>query len=150
METRELQELLLSAMPLWHFCIAKPFKEKLDERVSIGMYYCLRHIGKYNGEITMSELARQVQCPKQQMTKTVNKLIECQMVERVSDPMDRRIIRLRLTEEGMQFIDHFLSEDAAYFLDMLNAMNTQDQQDFQQALETLCRILPSMLCQKTK
>lgn len=144
METRELQELLLATMPLWHIRINRPFKKQLDERVSLGMYYCIRQIQQHNGTVTMSELARSARCPKQQMTKTVGKLIECRFAERISDPADRRVIRLRLTEEGLKFSEQFLTEDAAYFRNMLDSLSPEDKEEFGRALRSIHRILMQM------
>ena len=108
MQNDELQALLLSVMPQWHYWIAKPFvKQVVTEEVSGGMFHCLQML-RANGEpMTMSEIARAVHCSKQQMTKTVGKLIDCGFAERVPDPADRRIIRLKLTSEGNAFIDRF-------------------------------------------
>lgn len=145
METRQLQELLLEAMPLWHFYIFKPFKRQLDQGVSLGMYHCIQHIRQHNGTVTMSRLARESRCPKQQMTKLISRLIECRFAERIPDPADRRIVRIRLTDEGLQYAEKFLSEDAAYFHKLLDGLTPEDKDALGGALETFNRILPSLL-----
>ncbi len=144
METRQLQELLLAAMPLWHHYIIKPFTRQLDQGVSVGMYYCIQQIRQSSEAVTMSRLARDAHCPKQQMTKVVNRLIEYGFAERISDPADRRIVRLRLTEEGAQYAEKFLSEDAAYFQKLLDGLTPEDKDALGGALGTLNRILLSL------
>ena len=52
------QEELLALMPVWNYRIAKPFKQMLDEGVSLEMYYCIQTLRWYGGTLTMSELAR--------------------------------------------------------------------------------------------
>ena len=140
MQTREMQELLLAIMPQWHCYIAKPFKRLLDEGVSPEMYTCIRIVQESGGNITMSELARWMHMPKQQMTKLVDRLIDRQFVERVSDPDDRRIIRLRLTDRAQDYIDHFLEQETAYYRDLFDSMPQTDRDDFHRALETMHRV----------
>ncbi len=137
MKTSELQELLLRTMPQWHYWIDKPFKTLLDDSVSLSMYYCIQ-ILKENGEsLTMTELARMTHSPKQQMTKTVDRLTECNFAERISDPNDRRIVRLKLTQEGRDYTEHFLSEKAGYYQNLFDEMPPEEREEFYQALHTL-------------
>ncbi len=141
METSEMQELLLATMPLWHCKIAKPFRKLLDEGISLEMYYCIQVLRHHQGGMTMTELAKSVHSPKQQMTKVVSKLIDMDLAQRVNDPKDRRLIRLELTEQGLQYMDHFLQKDAVYYRNMLDAMSAEDRKEFGEALTVLYRVL---------
>lgn len=140
MQDYALQELILATHPLWHYWMVKPFKQMLDEDVSIGMYYCIQTLAAHGDTMTMSELAKTVHCSKQQMTKTVNKLMECGLTARIQDPSDRRIVRLKLTEEGVQFITCFLDKVTDYYKPMLDLMNQEERTDFTEAIRTLHRI----------
>lgn len=132
-----MQELLLATMPQWHYWIDKPFKTLLDDHVSLSMYYCIQLLREHGDTMTMSELARSTHSPKQQVTKTVDRLTECGFAERVADPSDRRIVRLKLTQEGREYIDRFLSQDAAYYQSMFEEMPPDEQENFCQALKAL-------------
>ncbi len=140
MQDYTLQELILATHPLWHYWMVKPFKQLLDEDVSVGMYYCIQTLSANGDTMTMSELAKTVHCSKQQMTKTVNKLIECGLTERIQDPTDRRIVRLKLTEEGMQFMHYFLDKVSDYYKPMFDLMSQEEQSAFAESLLTLHRI----------
>ena len=137
MKTSELQELLLATMPQWHYWISKPFKSLLDDSISLSMYYCIQILKEHGESMTMTELARFTHSPKQQMTKTVDRLTECCFAERISDPSDRRIVRLKLTQKGKNYIEHFLSEKAFYYQSMFDEMTPEEREDFYQALQTL-------------
>ncbi len=144
MKTSEMQELLFATLPMWHYHIAKPFKKLLDEGMSLDMYYCLQILRRNNDMMTMSELARWMRIPKQQMTKVVNKLIECEFAERIYDSTDRRIIRLKITDKAIGYIDKFLSEDAAYFKNMFDSMTAEDRLKFGEALNSIHCIFEKM------
>ena len=113
MQPNEIQELLLDIIPAWHYWFARPFKRMLHEGVSLDMYYCLQTLRRHSGNMTMTELANFAGMPKQQMSKIVDKLVDGGFAERLSDPNDRRIIRLRPTERADEYVRQFLEQDAA-------------------------------------
>jgi DNA-binding MarR family transcriptional regulator len=53
---------------------------------------------------TMRELAQTVAMPPSSLTGLVDGLVERQNVERISDPEDRRVVRVRLTESGHVYV----------------------------------------------
>lgn len=68
---------LLQVMPDWHSRLVRPFKEKLNGEMSLETYYCLQTL-RMRGLATMTELAHELKVPKQQVTKLVDKLCECE------------------------------------------------------------------------
>ena len=147
MTTSQIQELLLATLPQWHYRLAKPFKQLLDEGMSLEMYYCIQTLRLNNNEISMTELANITKMPKQQMTKMVNRLIDCKFVERVPDPDDRRIIKLKITKEAIDYIDRFLDEDAVYYKTLFDSMEENDKENFAEALLTIHNIFNKMPCE---
>ena len=140
-EVRQMQESLLALLPVWNHRIEKPLKQTLEDGISLEMYYCLQTLRSFNGMLTMSELARWLKTPKQQMTKLINRLVEHELVERVYDPADRRIIKIRITEKALTYINSFLDHDAECFRSILEKMDDQDRREFKAATDTLLRIL---------
>lgn len=55
------------------------------------------------GEASVSEIAKHLSISKSNMTPIIDKLIQENLVERFTDPNDRRIIRVRVTEKGHNF-----------------------------------------------
>ncbi|HIQ58797.1 MAG TPA: winged helix DNA-binding protein [Candidatus Merdivicinus intestinavium] len=143
-EIRRMEEVLLGVLPWWNYRLAKPFKELLDEGVSLEMYYCIQILRCVGKPITMSELAQFARMPKQQMTKMVNRLVEPGFVERVYDPSDRRVIRIRLTEKASSYIDQFLDQNAGYFRKFLEQIEEGEREEFMKAVEILLRVLPKL------
>lgn len=136
-----LQENLLALLPMWNYNIAKPLKQFLDDGISLEMYYCIQAMRWYEKPIKMSELSELTKTPKKQMTKVADRLVEQQLVERVYDPLDRRIVRLQLTEQALSYIDHFLEQDGGYFKSILGQIEQEDLPRFQAAIKTLIEIL---------
>ncbi|MBQ7541018.1 MAG: MarR family transcriptional regulator [Clostridia bacterium] len=143
MQTDALQDLLFAVMPQWYCHIAKPFKQMMHSGVSLDMYYCIRILQQVD-TASMTELARRMRMPKQRMTKLADQLIEMRFVERVPDPDDRRIVRLRCTENAREYVDRFLSKDAAEYRALFDGMCEADRRDFGDALQTLQRIFAKL------
>lgn len=144
MEFRQIQEQLLSMLPLWNYRIAKPFKQLLDEGISLEMYYCIKTIQWYGEPLTMSKLARYTMSSKQQMTKVVNRLVEQELVERIYDPANRRIIKIKITEKALSYIEHFIEHNAECFRPFLEQMGREDLADFQKGIELVYRSLANL------
>lgn len=142
----EIQENLLSLMPVWNYQIAKPFKQLLDEGISLEMYYCIRTLQWNGGCATMTEIAKWAKMPKQQMTKLVNRLVQCGFVKRFDDPSDRRIVKIQLTDKATEFIDYFIEHDASCFRPLLEKMSSSDLQKFSDALKQLIQVFHNIPC----
>lgn len=140
MEFLEIQEKLLSLLPVWNYQIAKPFKQLLDEGVSLDMYYCIKTLEWCGGASSMTQLANLTKMPKQQMTKMADRLVEQGFVVRYDDPEDRRVVMIRLTERAKAFIEYFMEHDASCFRPLLEQMTAKDLEDFGNALDQLLAV----------
>lgn len=142
-DSKQIQELFLAIMPVWHYKLAKPFKQLLLDNVSLDMYYCIQILRQEDKEMTMTELSNAMHMQKQRMTKIVDGLIEHQLAERVSDPNDRRIVRIRLTENAFIYINKFLDEYAVYFREITEGISDEQKDEIGSALTVLLRALKS-------
>jgi DNA-binding MarR family transcriptional regulator len=83
---------------------------------------------KEHGACTMSALAGEMLMPKQQVTPIIDKLVKENFVQREYDPVDRRIIRIRLTSSGLDLLE----KDKLTKLDVLNSkLAYLDENDLQ-------------------
>lgn len=140
MQVNELQELLLDAIPGWHFWFVRPFKKLLDEGVSLDMYYCIQALRRHGEPLTMTELSRFARMPKQQVSKMVDRLVDTGFVERLSDPDDRRVIRLRTTAQAEEYIHRFFEKDAADYRTFFEMLTPEERECFCHALADMNRI----------
>ena len=146
MDISESQSLLMETLPQWNHYIARPFKRFLDEGMSPPMFHGMQRLRQSDRLMTMTELAKWLRMPKQQATKLVDRLIERSMVERVNDPNDRRLTRLRLTPAAIQYMDDFKRRQVEYYRELLLSMPEDDRQRFTEAIRTLHDIFGRMPC----
>lgn len=92
-----IAENLLSIHPLLFKSISKPLRNQTS--ITPGGMYILGTL-KRHGTLSMTDIGKYLSMPKPHVTVIVDKLIEEGYVERQSDPKDRRIVNILLTEKG--------------------------------------------------
>jgi len=86
-----------------HPLISKSLTRSIRAKTNLnpGTLYILGILSKH-GMLSMSEIGCKLSMPKPHVTAQVDKLIAEEMVERLFDPNDRRIINIKLTEKGKE------------------------------------------------
>lgn len=147
MKTQKVSEKfvqnLLLVLPGWHSKLVRPFKDMLSREMSLETYYCLQTL-KICETATMSELARQLKVPKQQVTKLVDKLNEHEFIERVWEEEDRRVIRIRLTLKAVSYMDEYYLKNKDFIKSLEDQLTEEELRQLNDAVETLGNILPKL------
>ena len=91
-------ENLISIHPL----LSKSFTKSIRTKTNLnpGSLYVLGVLRRHD-ILSMSEIGCKLSMPKPHVTNLVDKLIAEDMVERLLDPKDRRIVNIRITEKGI-------------------------------------------------
>lgn len=144
MNNSELQELVLKLLPVWQFRLAKPFKSLLHDGISPNVYNCMTVLKANAAPMSMGELSTAMHMTKQQMTKTVNRLIELGMVQRIGDEADRRIVRISLTENAHDYMSRFAELQTRYYSRLFSEMSEEDLTALGDALTTLDDVFEKM------
>jgi DNA-binding MarR family transcriptional regulator len=71
--------------------------------ISVSQCYTLEVLREY-GALSMQALADQLQLAVSTVTRIVDQLVDKRLVERQSDPRDRRICQVQLTAEGQRLL----------------------------------------------
>ena len=85
-----------------HPLVSKSLTRSIREKTNLyaGSLYILRLLSVHE-MLSMSEISCKLSMPKPHVTAQIDKLIAENMVERLFDPNDRRIINIKLTEKGI-------------------------------------------------
>ena len=137
-----VQNLLL-VMPDWHSKLVKPFRDTLDNEMSLETYYCLETLRK-SETVTMTELAQQLKVPKQQATKLVDKLYQYGFIERQYHENDRRMIWLRLTQKAVDYLDEYYLKNKDFLRSLEEKLSQEELRRLNEAVEILGEILPRL------
>ena len=94
----QIADNLISIHPLLFKSISKPLRNQSS--ITPGGMFVLGSL-KRHGTLSMSDIGKCLSMPKPHVTVIVDKLIEEGYVERRSDPKDRRVVNILLTEKGL-------------------------------------------------
>jgi DNA-binding MarR family transcriptional regulator len=92
-------ENLIYLHPLLSKSLTRSIKTKTN--LNPGSLYILGMLNKFE-ILSMSEIGCKLSMPKPHVTTQIDKLISEEMVERLFDPNDRRIVNIRMTEKGKE------------------------------------------------
>ncbi|OAS84887.1 MULTISPECIES: MarR family winged helix-turn-helix transcriptional regulator [Metabacillus] len=72
-----------------------------------------------NGDLTIGELSNKMYLACSTTTDLVDRMEKNQLVLRVKDPKDRRVVRIHLLQEGERIIEEVIAKRQHYLKDML-------------------------------
>jgi len=89
------------------------------------------------GELTMGELCQKMFLACSTATDLIDRMERNQLIERVRDTSDRRVIRLKVLSKGATVIEEVLEARRSYLGNILNELDVADKERLIQALEQL-------------
>ncbi len=81
----------------------------------------------HNGETKMTDLAGSVNVTTAAMTGIVDRLVRDGYLIRVSDPEDRRIIKVKLTSKGSSVVRNIIEKRKELTMKMFGAISQEDR-----------------------
>ena len=133
---------LLSIHPLLYKSISKPLRSKSS--ITLGGMFVMGRL-KRHGTLSMSEIGKYLSMPKPHITVIVDRLIEEGYVERQSDPNDRRIVNILLTEKGLVDFEGIKLAVSENLKIKLSSLNVEEQEILATATQQVKDILISIL-----
>ena len=95
--------------------------------ISMAQCHTLLEIEK-NGEITVSDLARNLSLDKSTVSRTVDGLVNIKMVNRVIPEENRRLAMINLTDSGKEVCSEINFSSDTYMHEMLNGFSEDEKQ----------------------
>jgi DNA-binding MarR family transcriptional regulator len=92
------------------------------------------------GPIRMSEIGRHMEISKPYMTALVNKLIRDGLVERSTEPGDRRVVNIRITVRGRAVLSEFKKKARETVIMRLSSLDSQDISSLHGSVKNIKRI----------
>ena len=90
---------------------------------------------------TMGELSADLNTPFSTATRIIDWLVQSNFVERFSDPEDRRIVRVRMKDTGLQFYQQFLVNNEQRIMHILRNFSADEKI---QLLQLMNKLLDSL------
>ena len=97
-----------------------------------------------NGSLTMSGLASKINTSNEQATRAVAQLVEKGFIERMHDSANRRIIRIKLTDEAKDFVEQIKREMHEDFLERFAVFSDDELTELVKATNIIAEKLTRM------
>ena len=94
-----------------------------------------------SGPQKMSTVARQICVAMSAATAIVDKMVRADMVVREADPLDRRVIRIALSDKGKQAMQECMHVQARCFEEILERLEPAKRTELLEAFEKIHRLL---------
>lgn len=103
---------------------------------------------RINGEDgkPMSHYSEKMMVPKPNLTVMADKLIEEGLIERGFDPNDRRVIILKITKKGEQYLSEHRKKAREFMMKKFDSFNDSDIKRLNEIIEEMKIILNKLKC----
>lgn len=112
---------------------------------TIGQCHAVMEIG-LAGQISLIDLANVLNLDKSTMSRTVNGLVENEWIERITDPENRRYVKLTLSQKGQLLHEQISSVLNAYFGNIMKDIPEDKREQVAESLELLIHALNKNNC----
>ena len=124
--------LTLAMMSYWGaLSVADPIRLRFWDSRGLTMSQLRLMAALYqNGSQTVGELAEELSVRPPTVTGLTDRLIKQDLIERLSDPADRRVVRVDLTNEGRRVLAEIEVVGRAYMTEVLKRMGDEKVDQF--------------------
>jgi DNA-binding MarR family transcriptional regulator len=106
--------------------VSKAFKHSVRKNTNLNpVSFFVLHLLGHHEILTMSEIGCKLQMPKPHVTAQIDKLIDDNMVERIYDSNDRRIIKVKLSEKGKEDLKKISHDVGVEIRQRIQSLDTQ-------------------------
>ncbi|MCT8975172.1 MarR family transcriptional regulator [Clostridium sp. CX1] len=103
---------------------------------TVAQCHAIVEIGRA-AEISLNELAELLSLDKSTMSRTINNLVQSDLVVRELHPEDRRYVTIKLTEEGLKVFKSIESSMEQYYKSIFSSIPEEKREQVLESLQLL-------------
>jgi DNA-binding MarR family transcriptional regulator len=92
-------------------------------------------------EPTISRISKTLSISLAMMTRIIDRLEEKKLVQRISDPKDRRVIRIHITKKGRKLAHELKELRKKEIVRLMSSFNRKDRKKFMNSMDTVLEVL---------
>ena len=113
--------------------------------VTTSQCHALVEIGR-SGTISLIDLAQQLNLDKSTLSRTINNLVESDLLIREQDPDNRRYIKIQLTKKGLQLYQNIEDSMDDYFQKIIEEIPAEKLPQVRESIDLLLESVGSVKC----
>jgi DNA-binding MarR family transcriptional regulator len=103
-----------------------------------------------NDNLTMTTISSRLQVSVPTASGLVDRLVRHSLVEREEDPHDRRVVRIRLTEQGQDVFNRLFRANTEIVNEIVSRLSVEDQNALQRGLLAMIRASRDCLAERER
>jgi DNA-binding MarR family transcriptional regulator len=136
----EIQSILELRDEITRHRVAWDLEPWLELDISTPQLKALLLVSEEKG-IRMRELAHKLGGSFSNATVLVDRLVERDLIERLAEPQDRRVVLVRSTEKGQHLIEQLVTSWQTLSIPLLETLTTEDLATVSSALRVLLKAI---------
>ncbi|MDX8046604.1 MarR family transcriptional regulator [Gracilibacillus sp. S3-1-1] len=104
--------------------------------ITTPQFIALQHLLE-RGDLTLGELSKHINLAFSTTTDLVDRMEKIEIVERVRDTKDRRVVRIHLLDKGRKIIHEVLEKRREYLGEVLTNVEVEDMEQLSRLLHLL-------------
>jgi DNA-binding MarR family transcriptional regulator len=137
----DFADRLLGLMPVIIRETAKQHEDEVYTGKITPVQYVIMSFLAHQGVLRMTDLAHSLGVTTAATTGTIDRLVRCKYVERLPEPHDRRIIKVRLTGSGEELVNKITRQRRAMIMSTFGKLSVRERRDYLKILERVRDIL---------
>ena len=109
-------------------------------KLTLPQFFILNFLGNY-GDSKMSDLAHFMSVSTAAMTGMVDRLVKYRYVIRESEPRDRRIVKIKLTQKGTELAKKANQQRRQMIMEVFGKVSETDRSDYLRVLMRIKEVL---------
>ena len=109
---------------------------QLNDHKMIKTFVWLKLIDEYK-QPSISNMGRKINVSKSQMTSRIDDLVKKGLIERINDEVDRRIIRIKLTSHGNDYLRNTQKTLEVDIRELIAPLNLEERKEFERSIQTI-------------
>jgi DNA-binding MarR family transcriptional regulator len=107
----------------------------LVRKITVPQASVIGLLGRAGRPLSITTLGRMLTQESQSATSLVDRMCGAGLVERVKDPLDRRVVLVRLAPKGQQMFETLRSTAPAFSDEMFSVLSTEDRATLKDLLD---------------
>lgn len=141
MDREKVVEAVFQLIPALDRCFVRPVEQKFRLFLSSMQVSVLIILKRRQETVSMSEVAAELVMSKQQLTPLIDKLVLQGFVRREADKLDRRLVRIGITAEGLQALEDIKKGTLDILADKIQVLDEQDMDKLVKLINELQKII---------
>lgn len=111
-----------------------------DYSITVPQFEALQYL-MHNENMTIGELSRKMHLAFSTITDLIDRMEKAELVSRMKDPSDKRVVRLKVLSKGIDVLEKVLSRRIEFLSGKLDSLTDEEKDKLDRVLQRLHEVM---------